>query len=106
MNKYFLKYESTSDLHRELTNILLLATSESNFTYCYCNGKGTKCDLCALFYFLFDDNNSMDGLSPERFLQLNYQNRPKLDEFATKISPFFDRMELNDKRSLEFFDKE
>ena len=31
MNKYFVKYDSTSELHKELTNILLLAPEESNF---------------------------------------------------------------------------
>ena len=34
--KDFLKFESTSELHKELTNILLLATEDSNFFYCYC----------------------------------------------------------------------
>ena len=109
MNKYFKEYKSTNDLHKELTNILLLATEESNFNYCYCykfTDKGTKCDLCSLCHFLFHNNNLMDGLPPKKFLQLNYENRVKLDEFVIKISPFFDRMELNDKRSLEFFDKE
>ena len=97
------------NLHKELTNILLLAMEESNFNYCYCykfTDKGTKCDLCSLCHFLFHNNNLMDGLPPKKFLQLNYENRVKLDEFVIKISSFFDRMELNDKRSLEFFDKE
>ena len=109
MNKYFLKYDSTSALHKELTNILLLATEESNFFYCYCDkftDKKTKCDLCALCHFLFHNNNLMDGLPPEKFLQLNYENRAKLDEFAIKISPFFERIERNHKESLEFFNKE
>ena len=48
----------------------------------------------------------MDGLQPRKFLQLNYDNRVKLDEFFIKISPFFETMELNDKRSLDFFNKE
>ena len=109
MNKYFLKYESTSELHKELTNILLLATEESDFIYCYCDqfsDKRTKCGLCALCYFLFDNENLMHGLPPKKFLQLNYDERVKLDEFVNKISPFFERMELNDKHSLEFFSKE
>ena len=108
MNKYFKEYESTEGLHKELTNILLLATEESNFNYCYCD-KFTdkrKCDLCSLCHFLFHHNNLIDGLPPKKFLQLNYDNRAKLDEFAIMISSFFDRMELNDKRSLEFFNKE
>ena len=108
MNKY-IEYDSTSDLHKELTNILLLPTEESNFVYRYCHklsDKRAKCDLCALCHFLFHYNNLMDGLLPKKFLQLNYDNRVKLDEFASKILPFFKRMELNDKNSLDFFGKE
>ena len=48
----------------------------------------------------------MDGLSPKKFLQLNYNNRLKLEEFANKILPFFKRIQLNDACALEFFHKE
>ena len=48
----------------------------------------------------------MDGLSLKKFLQLNYNNRLKLEEFANKILPFFKRIQLNDARALEFFYKE
>ena len=105
----FIRYNSTSELHKELTNILLLATEDSNFFYCYCDKFSetrSKCDLCALCEFLFDDDNLMDGLPPKKFLQLNYDNRVKLEEFASKISPFIKRIERNDRRALEFFDKE
>ena len=105
----FIRYNSTSELHKELTNILLLATEDSNFFYCYCDKFSetrSKCDLCALCEFLFDDDNLMDGLPPKKFLQLNYDNRVKLEEFASKISPFFKRIERNDRRALKFFDKE
>ena len=108
MNNYFKKYESTKDLHRELTNIFLLATEQSYYSYCYCDKLTDKreCALCSLCHFLFHNNNLMDGLPPEKFLQLNYDNRSKLDIFVSKISPFFDRMEHEDKSSLEFFDNE
>ena len=105
----FIRYNSTSELHKELTNILLLATEDSNFFYCYCDKFSetrSKCDLCALCEFLFDDDNLMDGLPPKKFLQLNYDNRVKLEEFASKISPFFKRIERNDRCALEFFEKE
>ena len=105
----FIRYDSTSELHKELTNILLLATEDSNFFYYYCDKFSEtipKCDLCALCDFLFGDDNLMDGLPPKEFLQLNYNNRVKLDELASKISLFFKRIECNDKRALEFFDKE
>ena len=105
----FIKYNSKSELHRELTSILLLATEDSNDFYCFCDKfyeTRSKCDLCALCEFLFDENNLMDGLSPKKFLQLNYNNRLKLEEFANKILPFFKRIQLNDARALEFFHKE
>ena len=109
MNNYFKKYESTKDLHRELTNIFLLVTETSYYNYCYCNklsDKRRECGLCSLCHFLFHNNNIMDGLSPEKFLQLNHDNRSKLNEFVSKISPFFDRMDFEDKSSLEFFDNQ
>ena len=85
LRKNFMKFESTSELHKELTNILLLATEDSNFFYCYCEKNGRQCDLC---HYLFDDNNFMEGLPPKKFLQLNYDKREKLEEFADKIFHF------------------
>ena len=105
----FIKYNSKSELHRELTNILLLATEDSNDFYCFCDKileMKSKCDLCSLCEYLFDENNLMDGLSPKKFLQLNYNNRLKLEEFSDKILPFFKRMQLNDAHALESFHKE
>ena len=73
-----MKFESTGELHKELTNIFLLATKDDNFFYYYCKkGEGKKCDLCDLCYYLFDDNNRVDGLPLEKFLQLNYDKREK-----------------------------
>ena len=37
---------------------------------------------------------------------MNYDNRDKLNDFDDKIFPFFERMERNDKRSLDFFNRE
>lgn len=48
----------------------------------------------------------MDGLSPKKFLQYNYNNRSKLEEFSMKILPFFDAMKKNNPKSLEFFERE
>ena len=102
-----MKFESMSELHKELTNIFLLATEDDNFFCCYCKKEGgKKCDLCGLCYYLFDDNNRIDGLPLEKFLQLNYDKREKLEKFADKIFPFFERMEHYEKRSLDFFNKE
>ena len=99
-------YNSTSELHNELTNILLLCLEDSsNDWYCYCGEEFGDCDLCNLIDFLFDieDKNMMEGLSPKKFLQFNYNNRSKLEEFSMKILPFFDAMKSNHPYSLEFF---
>ena len=88
IRKYFLKFESASELHKELTNIFLLATEDSNLFYCYREKGGRKCDLCDLCYYLFHNNNLMEVLPPKKFLQLNYDKREKLEEFADKIFHF------------------
>ena len=104
MDKY-IKYDSTSELHRELTNIVLLCLEDINsFFYCYC-GEEFDCGLCDLIMFFanVDDENLIDGLSPRKFLAKNYNNRGKLEEFSLKILPFFQKMEMNHYPSLDFF---
>ena len=109
----FIKYNSTAELHKELTNILLLCTEDSSdFYYCYCEkfqdeDKQKQCDLCRLIYFLYDieDKNLMDGLSPKKYLQLNYNNKTKLERFADEILPFFEGIKLNNESVLDFFNK-
>ena len=105
LRKYFLKFESISELHKELTNILLIATGESNYFYCYCNER-RKCDLCDLCSYLFGNENLMEGLPPKKFLQLNYAKGEKLEDSVDWIFPFFVRMEYFNKRSVDFFNKE
>ena len=112
----FIKYSSTSELHTELTNILLLCTEESDFYYCYCKKVQKekhyekvepKCDLCRLNEFLYDieDKNLMDGLSTKKFLQFNYNNRSKLERFADEILPFVEGIKLNEPEVLDFFER-
>ena len=90
LRKDFLKFESTSELHKELTNILLLATEDSCFFYCYCSkmSDGIKCDLCDLCHFLFDDDNLMEGLPPKKFLQLNLLTDKNLMTLPTNFFLF------------------
>ena len=113
----FIKYTSTAEPHKELTNILLLCTEDSSdFFYCYCEKVeiekhyekvGTRCDLCCLIEFLYDieDKNFIDGLSPKKFLQFNYNNRFKLERFADEILPFFEGIKLNNSEALDFFER-
>ena len=102
----FINYNTTSELHKELTNIVLLCLEESSsYYYCYCNEETGNCDLCDLIEFLanIDDENLMDGFPPRKFLQLNYNKRDKLEEFSSKILPFFQKIEMNNERCLDFF---
>ena len=107
MDRY-IKYDTTAELHKELTNIILLCLEEiSSYFYCYCGEEFGDCDLCNLIEFLanIEDENLMDGLSPRKFLQRNYNNRDKLEEFSLKILPFFQKMEMNREECLDFFKK-
>ena len=107
MDKY-ITYNSTSELHRELTNILLLCLEDSSsLYYCYCGEEFGDCGLCKLTFFLADveEKNLMDGLSPRRFLARNYNKRAKLEEFSLKILPFFEKMEKDNDPCLDFFEK-
>ena len=98
---------NTCSLHKELTNVLLFCTEESNYFYCYCdNVKRTTCSLCELVQFLRDENNKIENLSCKKFLQLNYGKREKLDLFINLISPFFIRIKNEKEAALDFFNKE
>ena len=104
----FITYNSTSDLHRELTNIVLLCMEDSNsYYYCYSGEEFGDCNLCKLIDFLFDieKKNLMDGLSPRSFLARNHNNRSKLEEFSLKILPFFEKMKEDFEPALDFFKK-
>ena len=104
----FIEYDTTAELHKELTNITLLCLVEiSSYFYCYCGEEFGECDLCKLIEFLanIDDEKLMDGVSPRKFLQINYNNREKLEEFSLKILPFFQKMEMNNENCLDFFHK-
>ena len=104
----FIEYDTTAELHKELTNITLLCLEKiSSYFYCYCGEEFGECDLCKLIEFLanIDDENLMDGVSPRKFLQINYNNREKLEEFSLKILPFFQKMEMNNENCLDFFQK-
>ena len=104
----FIEYDTTAELHKELTNITLFCLVEiSSYFYCYCGEEFGECDLCKLIEFLanINDENLMDGVSPRKFLQINYNNREKLEEFSLKILPFFQKMEMNNENCLDFFHK-
>ena len=101
----FCKYNDTRSLHKELTNILLLCTEESNYYYCYCDiDNRITCSLCQFCQFLPDAK--IENLSCQKFLQLNYAKREKLDIVVSLISPFFNRIKSEKEAALDFFNKE
>ena len=101
----FFKYHTTRSLHRELTNIFLLCINESNYYYCYCNiNEIAICSLCKLCQYLRDCK--IDNLSCDKFLQLNYNKKDKLDLLVSLISPFFSLIKSEKKDALHFFSKE
>ena len=108
MDKY-ITYDTASQLHRELTNIVLLCCEDSHsLYYCYCGEEFGTCGLCALTEFLMDphEEHSMDGLTPRKFLAKNYNKRQRLEEFALKILPFFEKMDKDYDPSLDYFRKD
>ena len=108
MDKY-ITYDTTSHLHRELTNIVLLCVEDSaSLYYCYCGEEFGTCGLCLLTEFLLDphEENLMDGITPRKFLAKNYNKRERLDEFALRILPFFEKMEKDHDPSLDYFRKD
>ena len=108
MDKY-INYDSTSQLHRELTNIVLLCVEDSSsLYYCYCGEEYGDCGLCQMTLFSTDpfEENLMEGLTPRKFLAKNYNKRARLEEFALKILPFFEKMDKDHDPSLDFFRKD
>ena len=107
MDKY-ITYNTTTELHRELTNILLLSIAEDSYFYCYCGEENGECGICSLAIFLVDvhHENKIEGLSPKKFLAKNHNNREKLELFASKIVCFFDKIKKESEISLEFFERE
>ena len=75
----FLKFD-TAKLHREFTNILLIATEESNYHYCYCSQKNNSlkcawCRLCSFLYIRTDRSGFIENLPPKKFFQKFYNDR-------------------------------
>ena len=92
----FCKYNDTRSLHKELTNILLLCTEESNYYYCYCDiDNRITCSLCQ-----FLPDAKIENLSCRKFLQ------EKLDMVISLISPFLNRIKFEKEAALDFFNKE
>ena len=105
MDSIFTKCDTARSLHRELTNILLLCINESNYYYCYCdNEKHLTCTLCQFCEYF--PNVKIENLSCEKFSQLYYNQKEKLDIVVDLIRPFFDRVKSEKKDAIQFFYKE
>ena len=101
----FYKYHTARSLYKELTNIFLLCTNESNYYYCYCYTNGVViCSLYELCQYFKDCK--INNLPFDKFLQLNYNKKYKLEQLVSLISPFFTRIKSEKKDALHFFSKE
>ena len=103
-NSIFAKYDTARSLYRELKNILLLCIHESNYYYCYCNEQNQKCTLCQ-FCDYFPDAK-IENQPIECFIDLNRNQKQKLDLVVGLINPFYQKILSEDKTSLQFFYKE
>ena len=74
MDDVFAKYYTARSLYRELMNILLLCTHESNYYYCYCHKKKQpKCTLCEFCEYF--PNGKIENISIKNFLMTNYKKK-------------------------------
>lgn len=104
MDEIFAKYDTARSLFRELMNILLLCTHESNYYYCYCD-KSIKCTLCRFCEYFPD--SKIDNIPIKSYLELNRNQKSKLDVVVGLIKPFFDKVKSDNRQdSLQFFNKE
>ena len=105
MDNVFAKYNTAKSLHRELMNILLLCTHESNYYYCYCHKeKQPKCTLCEFCEYFC--NVKIENISIENFLITNYKKKDQLNKIVNLIKLFFDKVKFENEGSLDFFNKE
>ena len=105
MDDVFAKYNTAKSLHRELMNILLLCTHESNYYYCYYHKeKQPKCTLCEFCEYFC--NVKIENISIENFLITNYKKKDQLNKIVNLIKLFFDKVKFENEGSLDFFNKE
>ena len=105
MDDVFAKYNTARSLFRELMNIFLLCTRDSNYYYCYCHKqKQLKCTLCE-FCEHFSDVKIENKLI-KNFLIENYKEKDQLDKIVNIIKPFFHKVKFENRSSLDFFNKE
>ena len=109
--KNFLKFNDVKKLHFELTNIVYIAREKDESWYCFCDEitcccfKQKKCTLCLFCEKLFE-KKLIDNMEAREFLLRNRENEQKLRKFVDLIWPFFQKMAILYKRSLQFFNDE
>ena len=107
LKKNFLKFDDVKKLHFELTNIVYIGREKDESWYCFCDEitcccfKQKKCTLC-----LFCKEICKDNIEARAFLLRNRKNIQKLREFVDLIWPFFQKMAVLNKTSLQFFNDE
>ena len=103
-NSVFAKYHTARSLYKELKNILLLCIHESNYYYCYCDKQNQKCSLCQFCEYFPDVK--IENKPIECFLDSNRNQKQKLDLVVDLINPLYQKILLENKSSLQFFNKE
>ena len=105
MDDVFAKYNTARSLFRELMNIFLLCTYDSNYYYCYCHKeKQPKCTLCEFCEHFC--NVKIENKPIKNFLIQNNKEKDQLNKIVNIIKPFFDKVKFENKGSLDFFNKE
>ena len=111
LKKKFLKFNNVEQLHFELTNIVYIAREKDESWYYFCDEitcccfKQKKCTLCLFCKEIFK-KDLIDNIEPTELLLRNRENIERLREFVNLIWPFFQKMVILNKRSLQFFNDE
>ena len=111
LKKNLLKFDNVEQLHFELTNIVYIAREKDESWYCFCDEitcccfKRKKCTLCLFCKEIFK-KDLIDNIEARQFLLRNRENIERLREFVDLIQPFFQKMVILNKESLQFFNDE
>ena len=111
LKKNLLKFDDAKKLHFELTNIVYIGREKDESWYYFCDEitcccfKPKTCILCLFCEKLFE-KKLIDNMEAREFLLRDRENKQKLRKFVDLIWPFFQKMAILYKRSLQFFNDE
>lgn len=84
----------------------LLCTNNSTYYYCYCDQEKDLpiCLLCQLCQFFKDCK--IDNIPCDKFLQLNYIKKEKLNLLVDLVLPFYNGIKSQNEDALSFFSED